>query len=302
MWETLHLFSRYNKINSVQATSSDELNVSAYATANNANDSVTVALVNRSQSQQTVVLNFPNYFLTNQAVTTLSLANLQAGTETFVSHSNNALHSASISPPSNNTLQVTLAPLSVTSLLITGSLTALPLTLLSFTATKGDDEVILHFKTADELNFASFDVERSPDGVSFTKIGSVPAGGPQGAATGRDYTFTDVQPLPSLSYYRLKLVDLDGSSTYSKVVAIRWDKNSFITLFPNPAKDVVNVQLGMPAGTVSLQIVDALGRTVRNMRLTSSGSTLSVAIDVSGFARGSYYIHAGGETLRFIKQ
>jgi hypothetical protein len=303
MWEALHLFSRYNKINSVLATSSDEQDISAYATADNANDSVTLALVNRSLSQsKTVTLNFPNYLLDNRAVTALTLANLPVGTETFVSHSTNALKSASISPQNNNTLQVTLAPLSITSLLITGASTVLPVSLLSFTASKDDKGVLLNFATTDELNLASFEVERSPDGNSFTKIGTVPAEGSTGAAMDRDYTFTDDQPLPSLSYYRLKMVDRHDGYTYSKTVTIRYDNNSFITIFPNPAKDVINVQLRTPAGAVSLQIIDGSGRTVRTMQWQSSGSALSATVDITGLARGQYYIRADSEVLSFIKR
>jgi len=297
MWETLHLFSRYNKSNSVQATSSDEQNVSAYTTVNNNSDSVTIALVNRSLSQsKTVVINFPDFLLANQAVTTLTLSNLPVGTETFVSHSNNALQSATISPQ-NNTLQVTLAPLSITSLLITGNSVALPQNLLSFTASKNDNKVTLNFTTTRELQVASFDVERSLNGSSFTKIGTVTGEGGNG-----QYAYIDVQPLPSINYYRLKMINQDGGYSYSKIVSIRYDKNASITIFPNPAKDVVNVQLHMPAGTISLQIIDGMGLKVKSMTLKSSGSTLSTAIDISGLAGGQYYIHAGSEILSFIKQ
>ena len=297
MWETLHLFSRYNKSNSVQATSSDEQNVSAYTTVNNNNDSVTIALVNRSVSQsKTVVINFPDYLLANQAVTTRTLSNLPVGTETFVSHSSNALQSGSISQQ-NNTLQVTLAPLSITSLLITGSPIALPQSLLSFTATKGDNKVMLNFTTTNELKFASFDVERSPDGSSFTTLGTVTSEGANG-----DYAYIDAHPLSSINHYRLKMIDQNGSYSYSKMVSIRYDKNASITIFPNPAKDEVTVQLHMPAGAVSLQIIDGMGRMVKTMTLKSSGSTLSTAIDISGLAVGQYYIHAGSEIISFIKQ
>jgi len=297
MWETLHLFSRYNKSNSVQATSSDEQDVSAYTTVNNNSDSVTIALVNRSLSQsKTVVINFPDFLLANQAVTTLTLSNLPVGTETFVSHSNNALQSATISPQ-NNTLQVTLAPMSITSLLITGNSVALPQNLLSFTASKNDNKVTLNFTTTRELKVASFDVERSLDGSSFTKIGTV-----TGESGNGQYAYTDVQPLPSINYYRLKMINQDGGYSYSKIVSIRYDKNASIIIFPNPAKDVVNVQLHMPAGTISLQIIDGMGLKVKSMTLKSSGSTLSTAIDISGLAGGQYYIHAGSEILSFIKQ
>lgn len=297
MWETLHLFSRYNKNNSIQATSSDEQNVSAYTTVNNNNDSVTIALVNRSLSQsKTVVVNFPDYLLANQAVTTLTLSNLPVATETFVSHSSNALQSASISQQ-NNTLQVTLAPLSITSLIITGSTTPLPQSLLSFTASKGDNRVILNFTTTNELKLASFEVERSPDGSSFTTIGTVTT---EGANT--DYAYIDVQPLSSMNYYRLKMINQNGGYSYSKTVSIRYDKNASITIFPNPATDVVTVQLHMPAGAVSLQMIDGMGRIVKTMTLQSSGNTLSTAIDISGLARGQYYIHVSNEMLSFIKQ
>ncbi len=298
MWETLHLFSRYNKSINVQATSSDEQNVSAYTTVNNNNDSVTIALVNRSLSQsKTVVLNFPDYLLANQAATTLTLSNLPVGTETFVSHSVNALQSATISPQ-NNTLQVTLAPLSITSLLITGSPIVLPQSLLSFTASKGDDnQVILHFTTTNELKFVSFDVERSPDGSNFSKIGTV-----TGENANGQYAYIDAQPLPSINYYRLKMIDQKGGYSYSKMISVRYDKNASITIFPNPAKDVVNVQLNMPAGAILLQIIDVMGRNVKTMTLQSSGSTLSTAIDISGLSRGQYYIHAGSQIVSFIKQ
>jgi hypothetical protein len=58
----------------------------------------------------------------------------------------------------------------------------------------------------------------------------------------------------------------------------------------------------MPAGAVPLQIIDGMGRMVKTITLQSSGSTLSTAIDVSGFAAGQYYIHAGSEIRSFVKQ
>ncbi len=135
MWEALHLYSRYNKANSIQAISSDELDGSAYATADNNNDSMTVVLVNRSTTQsETVTLNFSNFLLANQSVKALTLSNLPPGAETFISHTNNALKTSNITP-SANTLKVTMAPLSITSLQIAvGFQVTLPVTLTSFTA------------------------------------------------------------------------------------------------------------------------------------------------------------------------
>src|ERR1700753_3950350 len=146
MWETLHLFSRYNKSISVKATSSDEQNVSAYTTTNSNGDSVTLALVNRSASQtETVTLNFPDFQLTGNPVTALTLSNLPA-TETFTSQTSNALQTSNVTP-SGNSIQVTMAPMSITSLVTTGTPPILPLNLLSFTAQKDNGNVQLNFAT-----------------------------------------------------------------------------------------------------------------------------------------------------------
>ncbi len=303
MWETLHLFSRYNKKNSLPASSSDELNVSAYATVDDANDSMTVVLVNRSLTQsKTVVLNLSNFLLPGQAVQTLTLSNLPAGTETFISHTNNALQSANITPLNGASLQVTLAPKSISSLLLARGSSALPLTLLSFTAAKNNDGVQLNFSTSHEQNTASFEIERSPDGIGFTPIGSLAASTATGGTTDNNYSFPDNHPLSSINYYRLRMIDRDGTFTFSKIIAIAFDTSSSLSLFPNPAKQVVNIQCQLPAGQSLLEIHDAGGRLVQAMRLQSTGSLLTTSIDINDLAKGVYYIKAGGETLSFIKQ
>jgi hypothetical protein len=303
MWETLHLYSRYNKANSIQATSSDEFNVSAYATADNNNDSITVVLVNRSISQsKTITLNFSNFLLADQGVKALTLSNLPAATETFVSHTNNALKASTITPV-GNTLQVTLAPLSVTSLQIGSGTVILPLTLLSFSASKSDKEVRLDFSTTREAVLSAFEIDRSADGASFGAIGTVSATrAVPGNNLQNDYTFNDANPLSSMNYYRLKMMDGDGRVTFSRMVAIRFDNNSVFSIFPNPATDLVNVQMQVPAGKVGLQVLDVLGRQLRSIPVQSSGAVLSTSLDITGLSKGLYYIRAGAFIRSFIKK
>lgn len=117
MWEALHLFSRYNQENYVQATSQNEPLVSAYPTLNEAADSMTVVLVNRSQTaKSTVNLNFAGYLLQNRTYSMYSLSGLPA-TETFVSHSNNKLVKTDVTAALNQ-ITVELAPLSVNSIIL----------------------------------------------------------------------------------------------------------------------------------------------------------------------------------------
>jgi hypothetical protein len=128
MWEALHLFSRYNKTTSVKGASSNETLVSAYPSINAAQDSMTVVLVNRStNAAQSSMITFNNFVLTSQEAKVLTLKSLSA-TETFVSHVQNALAESKVSI-SNNSLALTLAPLSVTSVQLTGKIGQAPVIL-----------------------------------------------------------------------------------------------------------------------------------------------------------------------------
>lgn len=119
MWETLHLFARYNQSNSVQGISSDETLVSAYPSVNDAKNNLTVVLVNRSTTvSKTINLNINNFTVQTPSVQSLRLADLPAN-ETFVSHSQNVLQQNTI-PFSNNTATINLPPLSITSLTVSG--------------------------------------------------------------------------------------------------------------------------------------------------------------------------------------
>lgn len=119
MWEVLHLFSRYNHPWFVPATSSDEEFVSVYPTTNDAADSLTVVLVNRSvNGTKSVNVAFDGYDPGNKTFQALQLSNLPAS-ETFVSHTSNALQELSV-VPTGSTLNVTLPPMSITSVLLHG--------------------------------------------------------------------------------------------------------------------------------------------------------------------------------------
>ena len=123
MWEALHLFSRYNKGNYVQATSQNETLVSAYPTVNETSDSMTVVLVNRSLTlNQKINLNFAGYTINDGTYSMYSLSKL--GTvETFVSHTKNALVKSDVTAGSN-LIAVDLAPLSVNTIILKGMVTA----------------------------------------------------------------------------------------------------------------------------------------------------------------------------------
>jgi hypothetical protein len=119
MWEVLHLYSRYAKTMSVQAVSSEEQTVSAYTSINNAADSITVMLVNRSlTATRNVKVTLGNFAVVNGTYSNKQLKQLPA-TETFVSHTANALQTGSVTVNANS-FAVDLPALSTTAVLLKG--------------------------------------------------------------------------------------------------------------------------------------------------------------------------------------
>jgi hypothetical protein len=130
MWETLHLFSRNAKKYSVSSSSSLENIVSAYSSVNENSDSLTVVLVNRDMgASRTVTISLSNFTVADGNYKTLQLSSLPA-TETFVSHTQNALKANTVSVNSNS-LTITVPSLSTTAILLTRA--ASPITYVAFT-------------------------------------------------------------------------------------------------------------------------------------------------------------------------
>jgi len=92
--------------------------------------------------------------------------------------------------------------------------------------------VFLEWQTASELNSESFDVERSQDGFDFTRIATLRGAGT--TSQSHYYSTIDEQPLPGVSYYRLKQTDIDGTFTYSYYISVTRDGEPF-SAYPNPA-------------------------------------------------------------------
>lgn len=124
MWETLHLFSRYAKNRSVSSVSTDENNVSAYSTINSVADSMTIIIVNRDMAKsKNVSVNLSNFSVSDGNYTTLQLSSLPT-TETFISHTNNALKLNSVSVNANS-FSISVPLLSVTAVILRSSATGI---------------------------------------------------------------------------------------------------------------------------------------------------------------------------------
>ncbi|MEJ0101584.1 MAG: ELWxxDGT repeat protein [Bacteroidota bacterium] len=179
----------------------------------------------------------------------------------------------------------------------------IPLTLLQFKGSILNDQALLEWKTAAEVDTKNFIIEKSSDGFYFYSIGTVSAFNQNGV---HDYTFRD-ESLPgegAVVYYRLKQVDIDERFTYSNVIRITvTNRRSSADLYPNPVKDVATLQVSIPhAETIGWELIDNSGKILQDQTLSLQQGKSYVTINTSGLIPGLYYIQVKSTQVRqFIK-
>jgi hypothetical protein len=178
------------------------------------------------------------------------------------------------------------------------SIPVLPLTLIEFKGRLADRDALLSWKTADEINTRSFDIERSLDGQSFSTVGNRMANGQPGVHT---YGFAD-RDIASLGvptvYYRLKPMDIDGRFTYSQVIALGIELPLSIRFTPNPAGSHATLVItGNESMRLQARITDNLGRAIRTEQWTIAPGSNVLPVPLEKLMPGFYYLEVTGEKV-----
>jgi len=175
-----------------------------------------------------------------------------------------------------------------TTLSATGTL---PITLTNFVATLNGSAVDLTWTTQMEENSDHFDIERSSNsGAKFDVIGKVAAQGY--SAIPVNYTFTDANPGSGTLQYRIHGYDKDGRSTYSPIQAVRTTPVATVSIYPNPARDLVNVALPadeLAAGTVTIRLFAQSGQLLAEKNVMNAAGTTQ-SFPVSIYPPGNYLV------------
>lgn len=177
----------------------------------------------------------------------------------------------------------------------------LPVALISFNGAAANEGIALNWATASEKNNDRFEVQRSADGRSFETVGTVKGNGNSNSKL--TYTFQDKRPAAGLNYYRLRQVDFDGTSEFSKVISVNGKKMDMaVTLYPNPSADGVFHVRTQPNGQEStLQVMDISGR-VLHTRTISNTAEVTVDGKSLGMKPGIYLISVkAGENVSVQK-
>ena len=190
----------------------------------------------------------------------------------------------------------------------------LPINLVYFNARYNPDsrQADLDWATASESNNDFFTVERSADGVDFEEIGFTTGAGNSNSLM----LYEDIDPFPlkGVSYYKLKQTDFDGQFEYSEIVAINILDIEAFRIWPNPADDMVELNLSeqvmytlntsFNSVIPSVSIIDRTGKLVMQQTIEILSNT--VLINTSNLSEGLYLIslNVNGEvyTSKLVKR
>lgn len=171
----------------------------------------------------------------------------------------------------------------------------LPVELTTFTGYNDGSINVLNWTTASELNTLKFEVEKSIDAVSFEYLGERPAAG--NSNTPRSYTLNDEHPVIGNNYYRLKMIDIDGTFKYSNIITIKVlelnpTNDGIVSIYPNPTNDELNIvyQAGEEQ-KVNLNVFNTIGQHMMSERYDMHSGLNTVTIKVAHFAKGMYILN-----------
>ena len=169
----------------------------------------------------------------------------------------------------------------------------LPLRLQNFAGSSKQCTNTLTWKSTEEKNLQSIEVESSEDGASFRMVGSVV---PKNIAGVHDYSYVDEANTAKV-FYRLKIIDLDGRVVYSDVIRLNTlCKQPSASMFPNPMNATTDgtVVLKNFAGKITAHLQYMGGKQLATIRMLN-GSNI---INLSKYAQGTYLLKVVDENLQ----
>ena len=160
----------------------------------------------------------------------------------------------------------------------------LPVKLVAFAAKATNNTVTLNWITSEEINARVFEIEKSVDGLHWSKVGEVAAKGNTSSTS--NYSFSDDVKNGSSFTYRLKMVDLDAKFEYSPIVKVTLNGSigASIKTYPNPATDFFAVN-GASTGS-QIQVISMSGAVVKLV----NGYVSNAKVSLSGIVAGNYVV------------
>jgi hypothetical protein len=188
---------------------------------------------------------------------------------------------------------ITLAPYSSKVIIKAGNLSSvLPVKLIEFSAKNNAEKVNVKWVTTGEINSSHYLVEKSSDGREFSTVGRINSN--NRADIQSTYGFTDMVPFNGVQYYRLAMVDVDGSVAYSKVVTVNI-KNARAFAIGNVklSASASNIKINVSTSTAQLfsfAVTDVSGRIIINRNVQLEAGNNNVVTNIPAINKGVYYV------------
>jgi hypothetical protein len=217
---------------------------------------------------------------------------------------------STFTPAFTGTYYVTVTNSICTQLTLTSnalSISELPVKLSNFNGSLIKNNVRLRWETAIETGSSYFNVQRSINGIDFSNIGKVNAAGNSKGEQHYAYTDADIAVQGvSAVYYRLGEVDKDGINMFSNIFPIKINAlSNEISIYPNPAKDVVYLKVNNGYGQISIVLIDTKGQQLEHLNQSVQNSNI-ISINTTKLVKGIYFIYLtvnGNDTVQeFIKK
>lgn len=164
---------------------------------------------------------------------------------------------------------------------------------VDFTAKKEDRNAKLLWSVDHSADYSSFEIERSKNGVDFARISTQMADQNNGSTS---FSFIDYNLPAGIVYYRIRIVEKNGSSFYTKVASINNKLTESFIVSPNPATDHIMISHGSSSAvTVNVRITDAAGKMIKAVSRQSVAAGAKLRIPLENYAAGTYYVEIEGE-------
>ncbi|RYE24600.1 MAG: T9SS type A sorting domain-containing protein, partial [Sphingobacteriales bacterium] len=165
---------------------------------------------------------------------------------------------------------------------------ALPMKFLALNAySTSNNTVNIDWQVSEEINTQHYEIERSADGIHFSKLLSADAK----SGSGLYYSMNDAMPLHGIGFYRIKVVG-DFSAEYSNIVKVVMDDiKGFINVYPNPATDgATSLELNnMPTGSYNIQMINISGQVIYKVDVENSSRISKTRINFGKTMKAGIY-------------
>lgn len=162
---------------------------------------------------------------------------------------------------------------------------ALPVTLASFKVLRENQTALLSWSTTSESNSDYFDVERSLNAKNWNLLERIKSKGESSEL--ENYSLIDAEPSDGENFYRLKMVDKDGTFAYSRIQSVTFDgilNKSMV--YPNPASDFLKLNVSDMGKVKTVKMYDLNGRLI----YSAFGDALTKMIDIKKVISGMYVV------------